>query len=181
MHAGLLGAEVIAKEERDRTSEFLYPKPVSRARVLSEKLLAAAANILLMFGVTVASTIWITGYYNKGYGLNNQVMLLMWGVLLFQIVSFAFGAFFAGIFKNPKLPATAISTVIMASYLAYVFVDISSNLSFLQYLTPFSYFSAAKILGDGRLDPFYVGLVLLVSTLLFVLTYIFYDRRDLTV
>lgn len=181
MHAGLLGAEVITKEERDKTSEFLFPKPVSRARVLSEKLGAAVVNILILWAVTVGSTIWITGYYNKGYGLNHQVMLMMYGVLLFQLVSFAFGAFFAGTFKNPKLPAAAISTVIMTSYLAVVFVDISPHLNFLQYVTPFSYFSAAKILADGALDPFYVWLTILISILLFVLTYIFYDRRDLSV
>ena len=32
VHASLLGAHLIAKEERDHTSEFLYAKPASRSR-----------------------------------------------------------------------------------------------------------------------------------------------------
>ena len=35
IHATLLGASLIATEERDRTSEFLYTKPVSRTRAVS--------------------------------------------------------------------------------------------------------------------------------------------------
>jgi ABC-2 type transport system permease protein len=39
IHAAMIGAEVISKEERDRTSEFLYPKPISRSKIVTEKLL----------------------------------------------------------------------------------------------------------------------------------------------
>jgi ABC-2 type transport system permease protein len=104
IHAGLLGAEVIAEEERDKTSEFLYVKPVTRANALSQKLSAALANILIVFAVSVASSVWIVGFYNKNYDLNPQIMTLMWGVLFFQLLSFAFGAFFAGFFKRLPFP-----------------------------------------------------------------------------
>lgn len=181
IQAGLSGATIISKEERDRTSEFLYPKPVSRSAVLTAKLAAAAVNILIIFGVTVASSIWIVGYYNKGYGLNSQVMALMWGVLLIQLLSFAFGALFAGLFKNPKLPAVAVTTVIMVSYLTSVSVDLSPNLDFLRYLTPFKYFSAEKILAAGHVDPLFVAITLSLSAVLIGLTYYFYQRRDLNV
>ena len=40
VHATLLGANLISKEKRDRTSEFLYAKPISRSRALTGKLLA---------------------------------------------------------------------------------------------------------------------------------------------
>jgi ABC-2 type transport system permease protein len=181
IHAGMTSATIIAKEERDKTSEFLYPKPISRTKVLTAKLAAAATNILVIFGVTFASSIWIVGYYNKGYGLNSKVIALMWGVLLFQLLSFAFGALFAGLFKNPKLPAVAVTTVIVVSYLVSVSVDLSAKLDFLKYLTPFKYFSAEKILAVGHPDPFYVILSLTLSAVLIASTYYFYQRRDLNV
>ena len=181
IHAGMAGATIIAKEERDKTSEFLYPKPVSRNKVLTAKLAAAAVNILVLFGVTFASSIWIVGFYNKGYGLNSQVMTLMWGVLLIQLLSFSFGAVFAGLFKNPKLPEVAVTTVIMASYLVSVSVDLSAKLDFLKYITPFKYFSAERILADGHVDPMFVAITLSLSAVLIGLTYYFYQRRDLNV
>jgi ABC-2 type transport system permease protein len=181
IHAGLLGADVIAEEERDKTSEFLYAKPVTRTNALTQKLLAALVNILIVFGVTVASSVWIVGFYNKNYGLNPQVMTLMWGVLFFQLLSFAFGAFFAGLFRKPKLPSTAITVVILASYITSVVAQLNSKLDFLNGLTPFWYFGAPKILNDGRLDPVYVVLATVVIVALFAGTFYFYNKRDLTV
>lgn len=181
IHAGLLGADVIAEEERDKTSEFLYAKPITRTSALTQKLLAALVNILIVFGVSVASSIWIVAFYNKSNSLNGQVMTLMWGILFFQLLAFAFGAFFAGIFKKPKLAPTAITTVIMASYLVSVITQLNASLDFLKYLTPFWYFGAQKILADGHLEQLYVILSLVVITVLFALTYVFYNKRDLEV
>jgi ABC-2 type transport system permease protein len=181
IHAGLLGAEVIAEEERDKTSEFLYVKPVTRANALSQKLSAALANILIVFAVSVASSVWIVGFYNKNYDLNPQIMTLMWGVLFFQLLSFAFGAFFAGFFKRPKLPATAITVVILTSYIVSVIAVLNSRLEFLNRLTPFWYFGAPKILADGHLDPIYVGLASFVIIALMAGTYYFYSKRDLSI
>ena len=47
-HAIVLGATVIAKEERDRTAEFLYTMPYSRKTIISGKIIAAAINVLCM-------------------------------------------------------------------------------------------------------------------------------------
>jgi len=181
IHAGMLGAGIISKEEQDKTSEFLYVKPVSRNRVLTGKLLAGLVIILVLLGVTVISSVWIVGFYNKNYDLNSRVFILMAGVFMFQLLSFAFGAFFAGIFKNPKLPATAVTSVIMASYLVSVMVDLNGKFDFLRNLTPFQYFGAPKILAEGRLDPVFLATALGVSAILIVLTYIFYNKRDISV
>jgi len=181
IHAGMLGANIIAKEERDQTSEFLYVKPVSRGRVLTEKLLAGLVNILILLGVTTAASIWVVGFYNKNYDLTPQVLTLMAGVFMFQLLAFVFGAFFAGIFKNPKLPAVAVTSVIMASYLTSVVVELNAKFDFLRNLTPFQYFGAPKILAEGGLDPVFLGLALAVSLLLLFLTYVFYNKRDFNV
>jgi ABC-2 type transport system permease protein len=181
IHAGLLGAEVIAEEERDKTTEFLYAKPISRVNAVTQKLLAALANILIVFGVSVATSIWIVGFYNKNYDLNSQVMILMWGVLFFQLLSFSFGAFFAGIFKKPKLPATAVTVVILSSYIVSVTTELTSGLDFLKYLTPFWYFGAPKILADGHLDSVYVLTSTILIVVLTVGVYFFYNKRDLSV
>jgi ABC-2 type transport system permease protein len=178
---GALSGASLSDEERDRTSEFLYPKPVSRSRVLTEKIMAQVFYQLIFWAVTVASSIWIVDYYDKSSRLNGQVMTLLLGVLLFQLISYAFGAFFAGLFKNPKLPAAAVTTVVVASYLVYVAAAVSTSIDWLKYFTPFWYFGAAKILGDGHLDPFYVSLIMVLSAVLLVLTYVFYNKRDLTV
>ncbi|KJS86413.1 MAG: ABC transporter, partial [Peptococcaceae bacterium BICA1-8] len=41
IHATMLGANIISKEEREKTAEFLFAKPVSRNRIITSKLLAS--------------------------------------------------------------------------------------------------------------------------------------------
>jgi ABC-2 type transport system permease protein len=49
IHGTMLGANIFAKEERDKTSEFLFAKPVSRSTVITAKLLAAFVNIIIFY------------------------------------------------------------------------------------------------------------------------------------
>ena len=47
IHAIMLGANIISKEERDKTAEFLFSKPISRNKIITAKLAAAFMNILI--------------------------------------------------------------------------------------------------------------------------------------
>ena len=44
--AALCGAGILSKEEKDRTAEFLLTHPVSRARIVTEKLVSVYAQII---------------------------------------------------------------------------------------------------------------------------------------
>jgi len=61
IHASMLGANIISKEERDKTTEFLMVKPVSRTGIITAKLLAALANVIILNIVTLALSISIVG------------------------------------------------------------------------------------------------------------------------
>src|SRR5664279_2813934 len=48
VHAVLIGNGIIAKEERDKTSEFLFVKPIARSKIITAKLCAGLLNIVLI-------------------------------------------------------------------------------------------------------------------------------------
>ena len=48
LFAAITGISVLMKEERDRTASFLFMHPVSRKRVLTEKLIGTTVIILLL-------------------------------------------------------------------------------------------------------------------------------------
>jgi len=50
----ILGAGILAKEERDKTAEFLMVKPVTRSWVLVQKLLAGIIYILAFVAIDYA-------------------------------------------------------------------------------------------------------------------------------
>ncbi|WP_244854898.1 ABC transporter permease subunit [Lysinibacillus parviboronicapiens] len=57
--ATMLGATIIAKEERDKTAEFLFVKPVSRTRIICAKLSVAVVNIVMLNIVAGISSLYL--------------------------------------------------------------------------------------------------------------------------
>ena len=51
VHATLLGSTIISKEERDKTSEFLYTRPISRSQILTQKILLSGLLMVFLNGI----------------------------------------------------------------------------------------------------------------------------------
>ena len=180
VHAVLLGAHLIAKEERDHTSEFLYTKPASRSRVLTGKLLAGLVNLIVFNLVTLATSFYFVNMFGKGEKFGSDMVALMVGLFFIQLVFFSIGAVVAGTSHKPKSAASVATSIMFLTFLLYYLVNMSESLGFLEYFTPFKYFDAAALMANG-LDPIFVGLSVVIVALAIFGTYRFYAARDLSV
>lgn len=180
VHAVLLGAQLVAKEERDHTSEFLFAKPASRGRVLTGKFLAGLVNVAVFNLVTLASSLYFVDFFGKGESFTQDMLTMTAGLFLLQMIFFSIGAAVAGISRKPKSAASVATSIMLLTFLLYYLVNIDENLGFLEYLTPFKYFDAAALMTDG-LDPVFVGLSAIIIGLAVFGTYHFYSGRDLSV
>ena len=181
IHAAMLGANIISKEERDRTAEFLMVKPVSRSRIITAKLLAALVNVVVLNLVTLVFSLSILGQYSNGEPITGEILLLMLGMFILQIMFLSIGTAIASSSRNPAIPASIATTIIMVAFILSVVVDINKNLDWLKYITPFKYFDAQTLITGGSLDPVYVILSVLIITALVYVTYASYKKRDLKV
>src|SRR5574340_1291305 len=175
VHAVLIGSGLISKEERDRTSEFLYAKPVSRPRAITAKLLAGLANLIVLNLVTMASSFYFVGYWGKGEDVGREVMLLMAGLFFLQLVFFSLGALVAATASRPKLAPGRATSVMLVAFVLYYIVNLDEKLDFLKYFTPFKYFDAAVLMSEGRLDPVYVAISVAIIAIAVVGTYRFFS------
>lgn len=176
----MLASSIITKEEMDRTLEFLLVKPISRFRILSEKLLAtltiSVLILLLTYGLSIVSLL----RYAPWTEFSSELFLLMCSGFFLQLIFLSIGAFFGGSLKRPKL-ATAISSgILLFMYFLSMIVDLSKDLSFLRFLTFFKYYDAKDILISGHW-PGYVILSLSVSSLLLYGAFHFYQKRDMKI
>ena len=48
IHAVMLGAVIISKEERDKTADFIFVKPLKRRRIVTFKLIAGLINLFVL-------------------------------------------------------------------------------------------------------------------------------------
>jgi len=178
VHAVLLGAGIISKEERDRTSEFLFVKPISRYKVVTMKILAGLFNLIVINFVTLISSLYFVDYFGKGQSFTKEIFVLMVGLLFLQLLFFFVGTVIAAINTRSKSSASIATSVLLSMFVLTFLININTNLEQLKYLTPFKYFDAKDLMANG-LDPMYVAISLALITVMVVLAYKSYNSRDL--
>ena len=181
IHALMLGANIIAKEERDKTTEFLMVKPISRTKIITLKLSAVLVNVLIFNLVTLVFSFIMVAKYSKGAVPQKEIYLLLTGLFILQLIFMAIGTAIAAISRNPKKAASLGTAILLVMYILSIAIDINSKLAGLKYLTPFKFYEAKKVLVDGALDPVYITLSIVVIAILVAGTYVFYKKRDLNV
>lgn len=181
IHAVLLGSGIIAKEEIDKTAEFLFSKPITRRQAFISKILAAFTIMTALGVITTISSFIIVGIFNEGPSINNDILLLMPCVFFIQSMFLIIGISFAAIMKNPKRAGMFSGALLLATFIISAFVDITDKFNYLKYLSPFKYFDAKTIFINGRYNIYYiiVAVVFIVSFL--VISQIAFSKRDLNI
>jgi len=181
VHASLLGANIIAKEERDKTTEFLMVKPVSRGKVITAKLLAALFNIVVFNIVTLVFSITLLGKYANGEDITGEICILMAGMFILQMMFLVIGTAAAAVSRRTKSAASVATAILLVTFIISSVININSNLENLKYITPFEYFKAEKLLNGGGFEPIFLILSFVIIALLVFVTYASYKKRDLNV
>ncbi|TWD99568.1 ABC-2 type transport system permease protein [Neobacillus bataviensis] len=181
IHAAMLGAGIIAKEERDKTSEFLFVKPVSRAAVITAKLGAALFNIVVFNLVTLVSSLALVAKYSKGEDVNGDITILMAGMLILQILFMVMGSAISALKKKSKKATSLSAGVMLLTFILSVAIDLNEGIKNLKYLSPFKYFEAKNVMYGGGVEPVFVVLSFFLIVAFTSVTYIFYKKRDLNI
>jgi len=179
IHAAILGASIIAKEENDKTAEFLFVKPVSRNTVITAKLLAAFTNIVIFNLVTTLSLLFILGKYSTGEDVNGAIIGTMTGMFLLQVLFMVIGSALASCKKKPKTASSQAAGILLFSYILSVIIDVNENIEGLKYLTPFKYFEAKNVIFGNGLETIYIILSIGLIIGFIIITYAFFQKRDL--
>ena len=174
--AALLGISALAKEERERTAEFLLTHPVSRGYVVLQKLAAVIAEILILnlfvAAAAVVSTLAI------GQKIDGKLFFCLFlGYTLMQIeiacVMFGLSAFLRG---NGLGVGLGFAFVL---YFMNILANLSDKCEFLRYLTPFSYADGTSIVANGGLEAKYLIPGLAFALLGVAAAFIQYNRKDI--
>ena len=174
--AALTAVNVLAKEEKDRTAEFLLTHPVCRGRVLAEKLCAVLAQITAMNAVLLALSLGCMAAIGEDIPWRT-VLLLHLGYFLLQTelagVCFGISAFIRRSGPGIGLGLAA------AMYFLNLISNLSSSAEFLRYVTPFAYCEGADIISSGTLDTALVLLGLGYAVAAAATAFLHYTRKDI--
>jgi len=181
IHAVMLGADIISKEERDKTAEFLLSKPISRNKIITSKLLAALVNIVIFNIITLVSSIVVVAKYSKGESVTGDIIILMGGMFVLQLIFMFIGTAIAAACKNPKTATSVSTAVLLITYILSMAIDLSGKIDNLKYFTPFKYFEAKNLMFGGGFQLSFVVLSIVIILIMLKITYVFYRKRDLSI
>lgn len=181
IHAVLLGSGIIAKEERDKTTEFLMVKPVSRTTIVTSKFLAALVNIVIVNVVSLFSCIVMVAAYNKGKDISSEVVLFLLSMFIVQLIFLSLGALLSAFIRNVRASGSLATGILLGSFVISKITDLTDRVNALNVLSPFKYFSYQNIVNGNGLSFGIVILSILLVAAFSVLTYFFYMKRDLNV
>lgn len=177
VHAALLGANILAKEEQDHTADFLFVRPCKRQTILTSKLIVGILNVAVLNLVAwIGSLVFFMPLVEDG-GLIAIVALSYLGMLTIQVLFLCVGFACAAIMGTERHATQLATFFVMVAYVLMILVKMSDATQ-LYFLSPFLYFPGEIVIEEG-LRPFYIGLSLVLIFISAAFAHVRFKKRDL--
>lgn len=175
-YAALCAVGMLSKEEKNRTAEFLLAHPVSRRRIITEKLAAVFVQItalnLIIYSVSIASMAAIAEDI-PWRELN--LLHLAYFILQIELAGVCFGI--SAFMRRGSLGVGLGIAAVM--YFLNLIANISKEAEFLKYITPFGYCEGADIVSGGSVDGRKLAIGGAICALGVIAAYLKYTRKDI--
>jgi len=179
IQASNYGFGLVSIEESELTADFLLSKPVSRAQVLTSKLLAALTSLtitnLVVWVISFAAVAVWRGDHDYAPG---TLVLLLASIAFFQVFFLSVGLAGSLLVKRVRSVTPYALGLGFGTYVLSAFSGVVGQVA-LELVTPFKHFDAAYIVQHSAYDTPLVALNVAVSLAALALSYWLYLRRDI--
>ncbi len=174
--AAFYAVTMLAKEEKDHTAEFLLTHPVSRVRVITEKLAAVMLQITLLNLTVLAASLVSIACIGEEIPWKELLLLhLAYYILQVELSGICFGV--SAFLRRGSIGiGLGIATMM---YFLNLISNITKEAEFLKYFTPFAYAEGTDIVTDVSLDGGLVALGLACGVLGIAVAYWKYCKKDI--
>ena len=174
--ACLIAIGALAKEEKERTAEFLLTHPISRSQVVTEKLIGIFLQVTVLNIVVLGLAVFSVLVIGEELPLRELGLLhLAYYLLQIELAGICFGL--SAFLRRGGLGIGIGIAAVM--YFLNLVANISDGADFLKYITPFGYAEGADIVANGRLNTVQVALGLLFAALGMVVAHQIYGKKDI--
>jgi len=177
--AAILGSDIISKEERDKTVEFSLTLPISRAKLMTGKILAALVNCIVFVLVIWGGTVMLSQRYEPEISFFEFLKLSIIALFFIEMIFLAIGVLLGSAMKQYKRASSVAVSLLLGTYFLSIISDLSENLEFLKYFSPFKYFNPLILLNESRFESVYLWISLGIVIFSIVGAYLTYSKRDL--
>lgn len=175
--SGILGANILLKEESDKTIEYLNSLPVTRKSIAISKILCGAFYIVLM--------ILVVGVFNfiglsLGEEFDKKAYIALSITPLFSSLTIFSICLFLSTFTHKTKKTLGISLgIVFASYFLNIISELGESTEFLKYVSIFTLADVRNVIIERAINPVMVVATALLVVGFIALTIIRYERKEL--
>ena len=177
IYSCLLGSNILLKEESEKTIEYLASLPITRRRVVLDKIVVSMIYIISMIVVLGVFTLVARNISENPD--NRQLLLLSITPVFPAVVLFALGLFISTFtHKTKKMLGISIGFV-FASYILSVISEMGESVRGFQYLSVFTLADSRRVIADSELNPVCAVISVVLCAVFIVLSLVRYQRKEL--
>ena len=177
IYSGILGSNILLKEESDKTIEYLNSVPVTRRKIVINKIICGLLYIILMvlaIGIFNFIGLTLSGDFDR-----KSYLLLIVTPLFSSIVIFAVCLFLSTFTHKTKKTLGISLGIVFASYFLNVISEMGESTEFLKYISIFTLADIRNVIVDVSINPLIVALAIGITLLFIILTIIRYNKKEL--
>lgn len=143
-----LGISCIEKELKQGTYEYLFTKPVHRAKIVVAKVIASTINIFLFAVFSGVCNYFMIILPTGGLEQPEAVFATTAGLFFTQLMLFSTGLFISSIVKKQK-SAIQIGTLLLLAFYGISITAEYTNIRLLDFMSPLRYFDVYEVTLGG--------------------------------
>ncbi len=175
-YAALCAVGILSKEEKDKTAEFLLTHPVSRKKIITEKLIAVLIQITAMNIIINTISVGCIAAVGEVIPLKEISLLhLAYYLLQLELAGICFGIS-AFLCKGSAGIGLGIAAIM---YFLNLIANIADAAEFLKYITPFGYCEGSDIVAHGKLNVVMVAIGAVIGIGGIMIAYLKYTKKDI--
>ena len=177
IYSGILGSNILLKEENDKTIEYLNSVPVTRKKIATSKILCGILYIVLM--VSIVEIFNFIGLSLSGEFDRKSYILLSITPIFSSIVIFAICLFLSTFTHKTKKTIGISLGIVFASYFLNIISEMGESTEFLKYISIFTLADIRNVIINVSINPLMIVLTIGITAIFMILTTIRYEKKEL--
>jgi ABC-2 type transport system permease protein len=180
IQASNYGISLVSIEERELTADFLLPKPIARAKILTAKFLAALAALTITNLVIWASAFFTINLLRDGRTYDAATLVMVLGtIVVFQLFFLSVGLLISLLMKRVRSVIPLSMALSFGMYILSVFGKMIGE-DKLELISPFRHFDPNYIINHQSYDWSLVLISLGAILIAIPTSYLLYQKRNIT-
>ena len=176
-YSSSLGANIVLKEESDKTIEYLGTLPIKRSKIMTNKIIVSISYIFLMvfiLGVFNYIALLLSGDFN-----HKQYILLSVTPLLIGLPLFALNLFISTFLHKTKKTVGISLGLVFLFYFLNVLSELGEKVEILKYFSIFTLADIRNVITKISINPIMIAISIIITSILIGLSYIRYNKKEL--